>query len=129
MKNRILIVDDESDTSLTLKVILENYNYIVDSFDDPIIALKNFKSGLYDLLILDIFMSQISGIKLYQEIRKIDQRVKVCFLTAGQMNLTGLVNVSGDSDGSIIIPKPIANKELLNTVHAIINSRHLTCRY
>jgi DNA-binding response OmpR family regulator len=129
MKNRILIVDDESDTSLTLKVILENYNYIVDSFDDPIIALKNFKSGLYDLLILDIFMSQISGIKLYQEIRKIDQRVKVCFLTAGQMNLTGLVNVSGDSEGSIIIPKPIANKELLNTVHAIINSRHLTCRY
>ena len=63
MKNRILIVDDESDTSMTLKVILENYNYIVDSFDDPIIALKNFKSGLYDLLILDIFMSQISGIK------------------------------------------------------------------
>ena len=92
-------------------------------------ALKNFKSGLYDLLILDIFMSQISGIKLYQEIRKIDQRVKVCFLTAGQMNLTGLVNVSGDSEGSIIIPKPIANKELLNTVHAIINSRHLTCGY
>ena len=129
MKNRILIVDDESDTSLTLKVILENYNYIVDSFDDPIIALKNFKSGLYDLLILDIFMSQISGIKLYQEIRKIDQRVKVCFLTAGQMYLTGLVNVSGDSEGSIIIPKPIANKELLNTVDAIINSRHLTCRY
>jgi DNA-binding response OmpR family regulator len=129
MKNRILIVDDESDTSLTLKVILENYNYIVDSFDDPIIALKHFKSGLYDLLILDIFMSQISGIKLYQEIRKIDQRVKVCFLTAGQMNLTGLVNVSGDSEGSIIIPKPIANKELLNTVQAIINSRHLTCGY
>ena len=45
------------------------------------------------------------------------------------MNLTGLVNVSGDSEGSIIIPKPIANKELLNTVHAIINSRHLTCGY
>jgi DNA-binding response OmpR family regulator len=129
MKNRILIVDDESDTSLTLKVILENYNYIVDSFDDPIIALKNFKRGLYDLLILDIFMSQISGIKLYQEIRKIDERVKVCFLTAGQMNLAGLVNVSGDSEGSIIIPKPIANKELLNTVDAIINSRHLTCGY
>jgi DNA-binding response OmpR family regulator len=129
MKNRILIVDDESDTSLTLKVILENYNYIVDSFDDPIIALKNFKSGLYDLLILDIFMSQISGIKLYQEIRKIDERVKVCFLTAGQMNLTGLVNVSGDSEGKIIIPKPIANKELLNTVEAIINSRHLACGY
>ena len=129
MKKRIFIVDDESDTSLTLKVILENYNYIVDCFDDPIVALKNFKSGLYDLLILDIFMSQISGIKLYQEIRKIDQRVKVCFLTAGRMDLSGLVNVSGDSDGSIIIPKPIANKELVKTVDAIINSRYLTCGY
>ena len=129
MKKRIFIVDDESDTSLTLKVILENYSYIVDSFDDPIVALKNFKSGLYDLLILDIFMSQISGIKLYQEIRKIDQRVKVCFLTAGRTDLSGLVNVSADSDGIIIIPKPIANKELVKIVDAIINSGYLTCRY
>ena len=124
MKNRILIVDDESDTSLTLKVILENYNYIVDSFDDPIVALKNFKSGLYDLLILDILMSQMSGIKLYQEIRKIDKRVKVCFLTAGRMNLSGIDNVYGDSSGRIIIPKPIANKELIKTVDIIIHSRY-----
>lgn len=124
MKKRIFVVDDEPDTSLTLKVSLENYNYIVDSFDDPIVALKNFKSGLYDLLILDILMSQMSGIKLYQEIRKIDERVKVCFLTAGRMNLSGIDNVYGDSSGRIIIPKPIANKELVETVDIIIHSRY-----
>ena len=124
MKKRIFVVDDEPDTSLTLKVTLENYNYIVDSFDDPIVALKNFKSGLYDLLILDILMSQMSGIKLYQEIRKIDKRVKVCFLTAGRMNLSGIDNVYGDSSGRIIIPKPIANKELIKTVDIIIHSRY-----
>ena len=129
MKKRIFVVDDEPDTSLTLKVTLESYNYIVDSFDDPIVALKNFKSGLYDLLILDILMSQMSGIKLYQEIRKIDERVKVCFLTAGRMNLSGIGNVYGDSSGRIIIPKPIANKELVKTVDIIINSRYLTCGY
>ena len=129
MKKRIFVVDDEPDTSLTLKVTLENYNYIVDSFDDPIVALKNFKSGLYDLLILDILMSQMSGIKLYQEIRKIDERVKVCFLTAGRMNLSGIDNVYGDSFGIIIITKPIANKELVKTVDIIINSRYLTCGY
>jgi DNA-binding response OmpR family regulator len=124
LKKRIFVVDDEPDTSLTLKVSLENYNYIVDSFDDPIVALKNFKSGLYDLLILDILMSQMSGIKLYQEIRKIDERVKVCFLTAGRMNLSGIDNVYGDSSGRIIIPKPIANKELVETVDIIIHSRY-----
>jgi DNA-binding response OmpR family regulator len=46
--------------------------------------LQNFKSGIYDLVVLDIKMPKIDGIKLYQEIRKIDKKVKVCFITASE---------------------------------------------
>ncbi|PWU79018.1 MAG: hypothetical protein DLM72_19610 [Candidatus Nitrosopolaris wilkensis] len=45
-------------------------------------ALKNFISSAYFLLILDIKMPKMNGFELYLEIKKIDNKVKVCFLTA-----------------------------------------------
>ena len=52
--NSVLIVDDEPDINLSLKVTLEENGFEVNAFDDPVIALHNFKKGVYDLLILDI---------------------------------------------------------------------------
>jgi DNA-binding response OmpR family regulator len=43
------------------------------------LALRNFKAGSYDLLIIDIMMPQMDGFELHEEIRKIDTKVKVCF--------------------------------------------------
>jgi DNA-binding response OmpR family regulator len=83
-KNKILLVDDDSDTCLTLKKILEEHGYDVDAYDKPQDALQNFKSYIYDLVVLDIKMPKIDGVRLYHEIRKIDKRVRVCFITALQ---------------------------------------------
>ncbi|MRN61658.1 MAG: response regulator, partial [Nitrosopumilales archaeon] len=55
-KKKILIVDDETDVCLTLKVVLEGNGFKVDTFVDPTLTLENFKSSRYDLLILDIKM-------------------------------------------------------------------------
>jgi two-component system, OmpR family, response regulator ChvI len=54
--NRILIVDDEPDIISVFKIILDENGFRVDSFNDPIIALSNFRPGSYDLVILDIKM-------------------------------------------------------------------------
>ncbi|MDQ4056799.1 MAG: response regulator [Thermoproteota archaeon] len=47
-------------------------------------ALQNFKEqdGMYDMIILDINMPNMNGYELYRQIKKIDEIVKVCFLTA-----------------------------------------------
>ena len=80
-KSRILVVDDEPDVNFTLKITLEDKGFKVDAFDDPLLALENFKAGLYDLVILDIKMPKMNGFELFREIKKIDNNVKVCFLT------------------------------------------------
>ena len=72
-KKRILIVDDERDVCITLRKIFEQNGFIADSFIEPISALENFKAGLYDLLLLDIKMSQMGGFQLYQEMKKLDK--------------------------------------------------------
>ena len=66
INKRILIVDDESDVNLTLKMVLEENGFKVDSFTDPLSALENFKgeSDLYDILILDIRMPYMNGFEL-----------------------------------------------------------------
>jgi DNA-binding response OmpR family regulator len=53
-KKRILIVDDETDVNYTIETVLEQNGFMVDSFDNPVLALNDFKAGLYDLVLLDI---------------------------------------------------------------------------
>lgn len=68
MPKRILIVDDEPDISLAFKKILETNGFIgqVDTYNEPLLALQNFKAGIYGLLIIDVAMPVIDGFKLYQ---------------------------------------------------------------
>ena len=53
-KYRIIIVDDEPDVMLTLKIVLENNNFKIQAFTDPILVLRNFTAGSYDLALLDM---------------------------------------------------------------------------
>lgn len=52
MSKRILVVDDEADVNTALRIVLEQNGFIVDSFEDPRLALENFKPHFYDLLTL-----------------------------------------------------------------------------
>jgi two-component system, OmpR family, response regulator ChvI len=82
ISNKILIVDDEPDITLTLGKGLEQGGYEVDIFNDPLVALSNFRPDTYQLLILDIKMPNMTGFELYRKIRDIDSKAKVCFITA-----------------------------------------------
>jgi two-component system response regulator ChvI len=84
MNKRVLIIDDEPDIILTLRMALEQNGFRTDSYSDSILAYKNFRAGLYDLVLLDIKMPNVDGFQLYQKIKRTDSRVKICFLTASE---------------------------------------------
>ena len=122
-KKKILIVDDETDVCLTIKVVLEGNGFKVDTFVDPTLALENFKSSRYDLLILDIKMPVMNGFQLYAQMKKIDLNIKALFLTA----LTDLQEYDAfkkevfPKEGQRhFIQKPIENEEIIERVNAII---------
>src|SRR5215472_16349782 len=88
---RILIVDDEPDITFTLRTILaENGFKEVDVFNEPLLALHDFKSGVYSLLITDIAMPRMDGFELYKQIKNIDTRISVVFTTASTINYEAL---------------------------------------
>ena len=119
---RILIVDDENDINLTFKIVLEDSGFKVDSFTNAFTALQNFKTGLYGLAILDVKMPGMNGFGLYQEIRKVDDKVKICFSTATSdlhyedFGKQAFPNI----DENCIIRKPIENELLIKQIKSIM---------
>ena len=91
---RILIVDDDADLTTTFKAVIEESNNNNDAnkrievytSNDPIVALSEFKSNFYDLLLVDINMPYMNGFELCEKIFAIDINVRVCFMSSGEIN-------------------------------------------
>jgi DNA-binding response OmpR family regulator len=97
---------------------------VVDSYTDPILALSNFKPGLYDLLILDIKMPKISGLDLCQKMREIDSNVKICFLTASELFYEEYRRLDAypSLDKAYFIQKPFRSEDLIHKLNEILHS-------
>ena len=122
-KQKILIVDDEPDITIALKMYLELQGFHVDTFTDPVYALAQFKAGFYQLLILDIKMPEMNGFELYTEIKKKDETVKVFFLTAlSEMRDYDAFkkDVFPKEGERYFIAKPIENEEILKRINTVI---------
>jgi two-component system, OmpR family, response regulator ChvI len=116
-RKRILIVDDDSDILTTYKKGLEQSGlFEVDTFDDPEDALSNFKSGLYDCLIIDIRLPKMDGFELYDRMKAIDDKVKICFITAYEVNYRALRQVFPEPILECFIQKPIEIGKLVERI-------------
>ena len=114
-----MVIDDELDICIMLKVVLEQNGFLVNYYANPVVALDEFQSNFYDLIILDIQMSEINGMQLYREIRKRDKNLKICFLTASE----SLFDVAYKfSPVYAFIRKPVENNELIRIVDDVLNS-------
>jgi DNA-binding response OmpR family regulator len=115
-KGRILLVDDDVDITHSFSLALQKDGFIVDTYNDPLIALGDFKPDLYDLVLLDIKLPKLNGFELYDKIREIDRRVKVCFISGYQMNYLALREQGLHID--CFISKPVKIEDLLRRINA-----------
>ena len=125
MTKKILLVDDEPDITYTIQKILEDHGFKVDSFNDPILVLNNYKAYFYDLVILDIKMPNMDGFELYLKIREMDPKVKICFLTViatfnEDFRKTRLALGKTISE-DYFIQKPVEMDDLLKKLTSIMN--------
>ena len=130
-RKKILLVDDEPDITMAFKLILENAGFIVDTYQDPLVALSKFKPNFYGLVILDIKMPRMNGFELHKEMRKIDPQVMVCFITAGEMYYDEVRNREGEERGEEnqyctldrerFLQKPTSNVDLVKRIEKMVN--------
>ena len=121
---RIMIVDDSNDVNLTFKIVLSESDrrLRVHSFNDPLVALQEFKPDLYHLVIIDILMPKMNGFELYDKLRRLDSKVKICFMTTGsEISLKEFMKEEfPELDPNCFIRKPIANEDLLKRVQEVL---------
>jgi CheY-like chemotaxis protein len=124
-KRRILVVDDETDNTSIFSMSLEDGGFEVDAFTDPLLALTTFRSGhkKYDFLVLDIKMPDMDGFELYEEMRKIDNQIKACFLTAFGEGYTQEFGRRFPASNDVsFIRKPIRVDDLVKKVNKMVNT-------
>jgi DNA-binding NtrC family response regulator len=121
-KGSILIVDDEIDITLAFKKGLESNGFMVDTYNDPVTALLNFKSDFYDLILVDVRMPKMNGFELYQEIEKVDKKSKVCFITAFEVYYHALREIFPTLEVGCFIRKPIEIDDLVKRINSEIHS-------
>ena len=113
---RLMAVDHEADITFTLKKELEQSGFSLDVFNDPIVALSNFKPDYYDLILLDVHMLQMNGLELYQEINKRDKNVKACFVTAYELYYESLKKEYPKLNVGCFISKPFDMNNLVDRI-------------
>lgn len=123
-KARILIIDDDPDINNLFKIYLEHYGFQVDAYTNPIDALYYFKKGKYDLILLDLKMPQRDGITMFQALKKIDDEVSICLITADTSYLDQLKEKIPNIE-KYVIYKPIFLKNLKEKVEALVLERRM----
>ena len=79
---RILIIDDEPDICILLEEALASDQWIVEWTTRPFEALERVKSGLYELIMLDIKMPEISGLELLPRLKKASPETAIMIMSA-----------------------------------------------
>jgi DNA-binding NtrC family response regulator len=119
---RIFIVDDDPDITTTFKIGIENNNINADkkievhTYNDPRIALLDFEPNFCDLLLIDINMPYIDGFQLSERILVIDINVKICFMSAGEINLEALREIHPSISLGCFIKKPVEIDYLIDRI-------------
>ena len=111
-----LIVEDDEAIREGVRILLEGEGYTVQEAEDGFQCLKKL-SAETDLIILDIMMPGISGIKTCEEIRK-TSHVPVLFLTAKGQESDKLIGLMAGGDDYLV--KPFSYAELLARVKALL---------
>ena len=112
----ILIVEDDRDIREGVRILLESEGYGVTEAEDGFAGLRLLSEDT-DLVILDVMMPGISGVKTCEEIRK-KSYVPILFLTAKSQESDKLIGLMAGGDD--YLPKPFSYAELLGRVKALL---------
>ena len=118
----ILLIDDDKDILFTYTSIIKSQGFTITSFSNPYKALNDFSTTnpyLYDLVIMDIRMPGINGIKLYSKFKIMNPNVKILFVSA--LDAVGeLLSLFPEISDSDILRKPVESQQLLDKINTAI---------
>ena len=112
-RGRVLVVEDDQDTALFLRHVLEGQGqFEVTHTPDPAMALALVVDEPWDLVVTDVELPGMSGLELIVALRRLVPALPVLIITSREAGAHG-------TDSPVLI-KPLRVEELLSTVTALI---------
>ena len=123
MKNKILLVDDDTDILEILTYNLKKSNFIVDTASNGIVAIEKALKFKPDLIVLDVMMPDMDGITTCEKIREIPDldNVIITFLTARNEDYSEIAGLEAGADD--YIDKPIQPKVFVTKIKSLLRRR------
>ncbi len=117
MAERILIVEDDTQTAETIQMYLENEGFQVDTASDGQSGLDLARRGGHVLIVLDLMLSRLSGSEVCRAIRK-ESNVPIVMLTARTTEDDRVQGLELGADD--YVPKPFSPRELVARIRAVL---------
>jgi CheY-like chemotaxis protein len=119
---RILIIDDEKEITDGLKIGLEDYQFQVDTYNNPLEAISTFKPGAYHLAIIDVRMPEMNGFDVYKNLKKMDKDMKVCFFTAYDVYEEGFRGMFPELRSDCFLRKPMSISGMARAITQLLDA-------
>jgi two-component system, OmpR family, response regulator ChvI len=122
----IMVVDDEPDILFTYECFISDEGYNVQAFTDPQEALKHFVklsgafTSYYQLVVLDVRMPRLNGLKLFNTIKTLSPDTKIMFVSALDM-AKELTTIFPDIEHDYIIRKPVEREYFIYKINSALN--------
>jgi DNA-binding response OmpR family regulator len=117
-KIKLILAEDEPALALIIKESLETRNFEVLHCKDGEEAITTFTKHKVDLLVLDVMMPKKDGFSVAKDVRKLDKKIPIIFLTAKSQ--TQDVVEGFNSGGNDYLKKPFSMEELIVRIHALL---------
>lgn len=118
MKDRILLVEDDSTLSMIVSETLQRDGFVVMTAGDGEDGLKKFTRHGADLIIADVMMPRMDGFEMGRHIRQINRNVPLLFLTA-KSEIDDIVE-GFELGGNDYLKKPFKMLELIVRIKALL---------
>lgn len=119
---RILIVEDDECIAKALLSVLGNQNYTVDVANDGLAGWELIESCKYDLILLDVMLPKLDGIKICQRLRSKNYQTPILLLTARNSNTDKVEGLEAGADDYVV--KPFEFSELLARIRVLLRRRN-----
>lgn len=118
---RVLIVDDEEPIRRMVRQVVERLGHRVEEATDGMEALASFQFSPHDLVITDILMPRMGGLRLVSELRALDPAQKIVAMSGqgqeGSLNFLGAVK---SFEGVHTLQKPFRPQELMDLIAELL---------
>lgn len=120
--SKILVVDDDEQVRIMLKLTLEREGYGVDEAQDGVDALRKYDPAEHDLIITDIVMPEKEGIETIMELRAGNPDVKIIAISGGgRINPEDYLKWAKRFGVEQTFTKPVDRQELLAAVAGLLS--------